>query len=228
MRQAVFHVAVLSLVLSGCWTVRETERPAVTAGKLPAGREARVQLAGFDAVVTSYLPVYGYTTVSGWGDAWYGRRRYGGYRTTTVATTEFIPQVAKTSVYRDRAADALERGGCLLQAAEPRYRVEVRFDGPFDEDGDGWAKFGWMVCTIFTANYDAQSWTAKLKIYDTKTGRLLHERDFAQRYETVVWGPVPIFSPGGSEKTSYGYMQNFCLTSLTDQAVAEALGFLGR
>ena len=228
MKSAIACAVALPLTLAGCWTVRETEFPNVAAVKLPPGRELRVQLAGFDATVTSYLPVYGYATVTGWDSSWYGRRRYGGLRTTTVSTTEFVPQVAKSSAYRDRAADALEKGGCILQAAEPKYRVEVRFEGPFGEDGDGWAKFGWMVCTIFTADYDAQNWTAKLKIHDCQTGKLLHENDFTQRYETVVWGPIPIFSPGGSEKTSGSHMQNFCLTALTDRAVADALDFLGK
>lgn len=218
----------MAVALAGCWTVRETEFPAVAEGKLPPGKEVRVQLAGFDAAVTSYLPVYGYETVSGWGGPWYGRRRYGGYRMETVSTTTFVPQVSKTSAYRNLAADALEKGGCILQAAEPTYRIEVRFEGPFDEDGDGWAKFGWMVCTIFTANYDAQTWTAKLKIHDCKTGKLVYANEFSQRYETVVWGPIPIFSPGCSEKTAASYMQNFCLTALTDRTVADALDYLGK
>lgn len=231
MKRLLVCLAALPLVLSGCWTVRETAIPDVSVGKLPEGREVRVQVAGFDAVVTSYLPVYGYATVSTWDNSWYGwhgRRRYGGFRTETVSTTDFVPQVASTSAYRDRAADALEKGGCILQAAEPKYRVEVRFDGPFGEDGDGWAKFGWMVGTLFTANFEAQTWSAKLKIHDCKSGKLLHEKDFSQRYEVVVWGPIPIFSPGSSEKTSNGYMQHVCLSTLTDLAVADALAYLGQ
>ena len=218
----------MAVTLAGCWTVRETEYPSVAEGKLPTGKEVRVQLVGFDATVTSYLPVYGYTTVADWDGPRYGRHRYGVCRTTTVSTTDYIPQVSPTSAYRDRAVDALEKGGCVLQTAEPTYRIEVRFAGPFERSDDCWAKLGWMVCTIFTANYDAQAWTAKLKIHDGKSGRLLYENDFFQRYETLVWGPIPIFSPGCSEKTSAGYMQNFCLTALTDLAVADALDFLGK
>lgn len=231
MKKTTICLLAMPLLLAGCWTVRETDFPEVASGKLSSGSEIRVQLAGFDATVTSYLPVYGYATVSTWDNSWYGwhgRRHYGGFRTETVSTTDFVPQVARTSAYRDRAADALEKGGCILQAAEPKYRIEVRFDGPFGEDGDGWAKFGWMVCTIFTANYDAQTWTAKLKIHDCTSGKLLYEKDFSQHYEAVVWGPIPIFSPGSSEKTSNGYMQHFCLSALTDRAVADALAYLGR
>ena len=224
----ILPVTAFALVvggLCGCWTVRQTPWPESAAKALQGGRELRVQLAGFDATVTSYLPVHGYTTVSGWSDPWYGgrRRRYGGYYSTTVSTTEFIPHVAKTSAYLNRATDAFEKCGCILQTTNPQYRVEVRFEGPYGEDGDGWAKFGWMLCTIFTADFDAQNWTAKLKIYDAPSGRLVFERSLSQRYEAVVWGPIPIFSPGCSDQTSGGFMQNWCLTALTDQAVAEAM-----
>ena len=216
--------------LCGCWTVRETPSPEHAAKALQKGRELRVQLAGFDATVTSYLPVYGYTTVSGWSDPWYGghRRRWGGYYTTTVSTTEFIPQTAKTSAFLDRATDAFERCGCILQATDPQYRIEVRFEGPYGEDGDVWAKFGWMLCTIFTANFDAQNWTARLKIHDLRTGKLVCARDFSQRYEAVVWGLIPVFSPGCAEQTSEAHMQNWCLTVLTDRAVAETMDYLNR
>ena len=224
----ILPVTAFALVvggLCGCWTVRQTPWPECAARALQDGRELRVQLAGFDATVTSYLPVHGYATVSGWADPWFGgrRRRYGGYYSTTVSTTEFVPHVAKTSAYLNRATDAFEKCGCILQTTNPQYRVEVRFEGPYGEDGDGWAKFGWMLCTIFTADYDAQNWTAKLKIYDAPSGRLVCERDLAQRYEAVVWGPIPIFSPGSSDQTSDGFMQNWCLTALTDRAVAEAM-----
>ena len=214
--------------LCGCWTIRETPRPESAANVLQNGVELRVQLAGFDALVTSYLPVYGYTTVSGWSDPWYGgrRRRWGGYYTSTVSTTDFIPQTAKTSAYLNRATDAFEKCGCILQTTNPQYRVEVRFEGPYGEDGDGWAKCGWMLCTIFTANFDAQNWAAKLKIHDVKTGKLVCERTFSQRYEAVVWGPIPIFSPGGSDRLSDVRMQDWCLTALTDRAVAEAMDYL--
>jgi len=143
-----------------------------------------------------------------------------------VSTTEYLPQTETTAVYRNRATDGLEHAGCILRAKDPQYRVEVRFEGPYDEPGDGWATFGWTVCTLLTADYGAQDWTAKLRIHDLKTGKLVYEKDHVQRYEAVVWGPIPFFSPLGSDCTSSHVMQDWCLTALTDVAVADALTFL--
>ena len=217
---------VLALALSGCWTIRETAHESVSVGSLASGREVRVQLAGFDAVVTSFVPTYGYTTIVDDGPwyGWHGRHRYG-CGVTTVSTTEFVPHAEKTSFYLNRATDTLEKAGCILQTTSPQYRVEVRFEGPYDEPGDGWAAAGWMLCTILTTDYGAQNWAAKLKIHDLNTGRLVHERDFVERDEAVVWGPIPIFSPSFSNRTSEKTMQHLCLTALTDRTVSDALKF---
>lgn len=217
-----------SLLLSGCWTVRETEHPAVPVTALPEGKDLRVQVAGFDATFTSYDTAYSYSTMSGFGGSWYGRRGWyrGGWSTGYASTTSYIPRTEKTSVFRDRAADALERAGCILKTKDPQYQVEVRFEGPYSEDGDGWASFGWMVCTIFTADYNAVNWNAKLRIHDLASGKLVYAKDFVERDEAVVWGPIPIFSPAGSDRNSNAVMKQICLTVLTDKAVAEALSFL--
>ena len=224
-----FAYSVISLCLSGCWTVREAAHPAVEISALPSGKDVRVQLAGFDATVTTCDTAYGYTTVTGFAPGYYdrhGRYRGGGIGTTTYQTTEFIPHTEATSVYRDRATDAFERAGCVLQTKDPRYRVEVRFEGPFIESGDVWAAAGWMICTIFTADYGAADWSAKLKIHDMKTGKMVHEKGFTERDEAVVWGPIPIFSPACSSRNSASVMNDICLTALTDRAVAEAVSFL--
>ena len=225
-----FIYSIISLCLSGCWTFREAEHPAIEVAKLPSGKDVRVQLAGFDAMVTTYDTAYGYGTMTGFGGGpYYGRRgRYygGGFGTTTYQTTEFIPHREATSVYRNRAADALERAGCILQTKDPQYRVEVRFEGPFSESGDGWATAGWIICTIFTADYGAADWSAKLKIHDMKTGKMIYEKDFTERDEAVVWGPIPIFSPASASRNSAGTMKDICLTALTDRTIAEAVSFL--
>ena len=226
----LFGCSAMSL-LCGCLTVRETERPEIRMPAVPQERNVKVQVAGFDAKVTTYVPAYGYATITDFGGpAYYGRRGrcYGGLRTTTVQTTEFIPQVEATAAFRNRATDALERCGCLVQTADPQYRVEVRFDGPFAEDGDGWATAGWMLCTLFTADYNAQTWRAKLKVHDLHTGRLLLERDYSQHYEVVVWGPIPIFSPGCAAENSANRISSWCLEALTDRAVADVLDFLNQ
>ena len=223
-----FAYPIISLCLAGCWTVRETAHPAIEVVKFPEGKDVRVQVAGFDATVTTYETAYGYGSVTTFGDSYYGRhgRYYGGVGTTTYQTTEFIPHTESTSVYRDRATDAFERAGCILQTKDPQYRVEVRFEGPFSESGDGWASAGWMICTIFTADYGAVNWSAKLKIHDMKTGKMVHEKNFIERDEAVVWGPIPIFSPACSSRNSASVMKDICLIALTDRTVAEAVSVL--
>ena len=229
MKHPYFFVFTFSflLFLSGCWTVKETEHPSVVVTALPAGKEIRAQVAGFDATYISYDTAYSYSTVSGWSGPWYGRRGWhGGYGTSVSTTTTYVPRAERTSVYRDRATDVLEQAGFLLKTSDPQYRIDVTFAGPFSEDGDGWAKFGWMVCTLFTADYDGATWQAKLRVHDLKSGKLIYAKDLVERDEAVVWGPIPLFSPSGSDRTSDATMKHLCLASLTDKAVAEAVAFL--
>ena len=224
----LFGCLIALLVLSGCWTVRETPPPETAIGRLPDGKELKVKVEGFEATVTTYETAYGYGTVSGYGASVYNCRGYsrGGYGTATYSTTEYIPHTESTHIYRNRATDALERAGCIVQAKDPQYRIEVRFDGPFTESGDGWATAGWLVCTIFTADFGAQDWTAKLKIHDLSSGKLIHEKDLMVRDEAVVWGAIPVFSPASASRTSSSVMKDNCLNALTDLAVAEAVTFL--
>ena len=221
--------AFMALGLAGCISFNETEYPAVSAPSLPKDREIRVQVAGFDAMFTSYTPVYGYSTVVG-GDYWYGHhgRYYGGPYMTTVATETYIPQAAPTTMFRDRATETLEKCGFVLQAPNPAYRIEVTFSGPFISDGDYAKVLAWNILTILTADYGTQTWTAKLKLYGVATGKLLLSRDYSQKYEVTVWGPIPIFSPGAASKTKYNAIQSWCLTALTDLSVADAVDFLSK
>lgn len=223
-----FAYSIITLCLAGCWTVRETDHPAVEVARLPEGMDVKVQVAGFDMTVTTYETAYGYGTATTFGDAYYDRygRRYGGYGTTTYQTTEFIPHTEATPVYRDRATDALERAGCIVQTKDPQYRVEVRFEGPFNGSGDYWAAAGYLIFTVLTADFWGQDWSAKLKIHDMKTGKMIHEKDFTERDEAVVWGPIPFFSPACASRTSPRVLKENCLISLTDRAVAEAVAFL--
>ena len=224
----LFDCLIVLLVLAGCWTVRETPPPGVAVVKVPEGKDLTVQVAGFDATVTTFETAYGYTTVSGYAPYYDYRGRYRGsaYGTTTYSTTEYIPHTESTPVYRNRATDALERAGCIVQAKDPRSRIEVRFVGPFVESGDCWAEAGWLICTIFTADFGAQNWAAKLKVHDLSSGKLIYEKDLTVRDEAVVWGPIPIFSPASASRTSSNVMMDNCLNVLTDLAVAEAVSFL--
>ena len=214
------------LLLSGCWTVRETDHAVPPIGSLPSGREPKVQVSGFEATVMTYDTAYTYGTgnVGGWYD--YRGCYRGGFDMGMYSSTTYIPRVEETKAYLDRATDLLEHAGCIVKAKDPQYGIEVRFDGPFSEPGDTWAEAGWLVCTILTADFQAQNWAAKLRIHDLGTGKLLHEKDIVERDEAVVWGPIPLISPSTSPRTSSGTMKEKCLSALTDKAVAEAIAFL--
>ena len=222
-------VVVGLMALTGCLTFNETEIPQIAISALPADRAVRLQVAGYDALITTYVPVYGYSTVVA-GDAWYGPHwgYYGRPYATTVATETLVPQASTTAVFRDRATETLEKCGYLLKTNDPQYRLEVTFGGPYVSDGDSWKAVAWNVLTILTADYGTQTWVAKLKIYDVKTGKLLFLRDYEQRYQVNVWGPIPIFSPGACDKTKYSAMQSWCLTTLTDQTLRDTTDFLSK
>ena len=221
-----FAYSIISLCLAGCWTVRETDHAVPPISSLPAGKETKVRVSGFESTVMTYDMAYTYGTgnVGGWYD--YRGCYRSGFGSGMYSSTTYIPRVEETKVYQDRATDLLEHAGCIVKAKDPQYGIEVRFDGPFFESGDAWAEVGWLVCTILTADFQAQSWTAKLRIHDLGTGKLLHEKDIVERDEAVVWGPIPLISPSTSPRTSPGTMKEKCLSALTDKAVAEAIAFL--
>lgn len=215
--------AFAAMLLAGCFTVGETEYPQLVQTSLPKGRDLPVQLAGFEASITSYIPVYGYETVLAPAP---GPRHRRHLYATTIATETYIPQVNNTTAFLDRAADTLEKCGFTLQTTCPQYRVEVKFSGPFISGAENAASLAWTLFTLFTTDYGVQTWTARMKIYDNATGKVCLFRDYTQKYEAYVWGPLPIFSPAGSDKCSYNVMQSWCLTALTDRAMADATAFL--
>ena len=218
MRRILLSAALAAC--AGCFTVHETEYPVMqmsSAGE----REIGVSIAGFEANVTTYVPVYGYETYHH-----YGYRRGGYWGTSTVSTATYLPQTRATAAFLDRATEILETHGFNLRTEKPTYRVEVRFDGPFESDVDDAVSVAWTLLSAFTADYGVQTWMAKLKIYDMATGRLLMHRDYSERYQTVVWGPIPVLSPACSDRTSNNAMQSWCLTALTDRSMADATAFL--
>ena len=93
-------------------------------------------------------------------------------------------------------------------------------------DGERAAEAAWTIFSLLTADYGVHTWTAKLKVYDVDTGKLLMHCDYSERYSALVWGPIPLFSPAGSDKTSANSMQSWCLMALTDRAMADATAFL--
>lgn len=223
----LLSAACSAVLLAGCFTVHHSEYPEVQMSRLPEGKRMSVQLTGFEAALTTYVPVYGYETVyRHHGYYHHGHYRGGYYSPETYTTTTYLPQVNPTTAFVERAQEALEGSGYLVNATGATYRVEVKFAGPVVTDGDRTAEVLWLLLSGLSADYGAQTWTAKLKIYDTASGALVMHSDYTQKYSAAVWGPLPILSPAGSDRTEYNTMQCWALTALTDRTMADASAFL--
>ena len=99
-------VIASALLLAGCFTIRQTEMPVSQMTRAPEGRDVKVALSGFAAVLTEYIPVYGYETVYV-DHGWRGRRGrrggwYGGHFETATSET-LIPQTRANGTFRQRA-----------------------------------------------------------------------------------------------------------------------------
>jgi len=221
--------------LSGCFTVRQTEMPQVTMSRLAEGRDVKVAVSGFAAFLTEYIPIYGHETVYVDDGPYYVRRGrkgrpggwyYGGGHLATATTETLVPQTRANDAFLRRAQTALEENGFLVRAVPAAYTVDVTFDGPFVSNSEVAAEWAWMLCSILTTEYSVQTWTAKLKIYDSASGRVLYHEDFRQTYEDLVFSPLFFIGLAGYGENTYNYMQNWCLAALTDRAIASATAFL--
>ena len=215
------------MALAGCWTFEQCEYPKTALTSAAEGSDVSVRLSGFEATVTTYDSAYSYTTVS---EPYPYRDRHGRYHhawgTSTYRTETLIPHTSPTRVFLDRATESMEKAGFVTRSPNPRFGVEVKFDGPFSEDGDNASMVCWTLFTLFTAERGIQNWGARLKIYDLATGKLLMEHSYAERYQATVWGPVPFTAIMGTDATSPGKMKGWCLSALTDRAIADATAFL--
>ena len=211
-----------ALALAGCWTFNESEFPAVQMSRPPAGTS--VAILGFEASLTEYVSVSGYGTVYVPGH--YGHHHYHPGYYETVPTSMTVAQARATDMFQRRAKDAFEESGFVVTAPTPKWTVEVDFGAPSRTDGDATREAAWMLLTAFLCDYDTLSCTAKLKIRNNATGELVFSRDYAERYETNVFGLIPIFGIASCDKTKASYMQSWCYTALTDRAVADATAFL--
>ncbi|MBR1589376.1 MAG: hypothetical protein IJ658_13770 [Kiritimatiellae bacterium] len=222
-----------ALILAGCFTIRQTEMPASQMTRAPEGRDIKVALSGFAATLTELVPVYGYETVyveRGWhGRRGPGPRRgwHGGHFEAAPAEA-YLPQTRANETFRLRAQATLEENGFLLRATPADYAVDVTFAGPFVSSSEIAAEWAWMLCSVLTTEYSVQTWTAKLKIYDNKTGHVLFHEDYSQKYEDLAFSPLFFVGLSGYAENTFCYMQNWCLTALTDRAMAAATSFLAR
>jgi hypothetical protein len=116
----------------------------------------------------------------------------------------------------------------LTRAPQPKFTAEVRFEGPFATNGENAEMLCWSLFSLFTADRGIQTWNAHLRIHDNVTGRLLFERRYTQTYHATAWGLIPFFSPAAAGTTDSWTMKSWCLSALTDIAVADATGFLSK
>ena len=217
------------LLTAGCFTLKQSEMPTVKMTSLAEGKEVKVAVTGFAATVSAYIPVYGHQTMYvDHGPGGYASRHrmwHGGYY-ETMTTETLVPQVSATDAYLRRAQMLMEDAGFLLRAPKADYTVEVNFEGPFVTDGERGVEFAWMFLSVLSAEYTTQTWQAKLRIYDTQTGKTLFRKDYSQKYEDCVWSPIFFIGLAGYTQNTPNYIQNWCLSVLTDQTIADATAFL--
>lgn len=217
----------LALGACGCWTFGTSEFPklAVSAAKGDAGK-LTLAVNGFETVFTEYEAIHGYSTV--YVPGYFGYRHYRPGYYAVESTMTIIPQLRSSDMFLKRAREELEDAGFSLAtaAAVPDVTVEVTFGHNAPANGDAWAKAGWMVLTVFFCDYDADEWTAKLRVRDNKTGKVVFKHEYVQRYETKAFGLVPIFSIAACDETETAYEQSWCLAALTDRAIVDVTAFL--
>ena len=137
-----------------------------------------------------------------------------------------MPETGITPAYAEKAQDAFESAGFVLGQTNAQYIVDVKFSGPIITDGNRMAEAATVLLSLLTADYTCETWTARLKITEVATGKVLLLKNYAQEYYATVWGPIPIFSPFSAEAAESSYAKSWSLSALTERAVADATAFL--
>ena len=215
-----------SFLLAGCWSFNMSEYPKTQIVSLPEGSDITLAVNGFSASLTEYAAYHEFRTV--YVPGYCGRRHYYPGYYETIPSVAYVPQVRQTDQYLRRAKDEFERAGFSVGATTPDWTVDVAFMGPIVTDSDALKQLGWEISTAFFCDYAAASWTAQLRVRDNKTGRLVYHNDYVQRYETNVFGLIPLFSISHAQETSLSYMQSWCLSALTDRIVADVASYFAR
>ena len=226
---AAAAAAVFAFALAGCWTVHHSPYPDVEMTSVRDAGGMRVAVAGFEATVTSYVPVRTYSTAWGGGGGYYrrGRHYHDGYYPTTVTSTTYIPQTSETTVFAEQATEILETSGFIVSPSNAEYVVEAHFaQSPIVTNGDRTKEVLCVVLSLLTADYTARTWGAKLSIRETATGKLVFHKEYSLRGSAAVWGPIPILSPAAADETSPEELRGWCFAALTDMAMADATAFL--
>jgi len=218
-------IVAATLVLAGCFTVSETPFPTVTfSADRSAATNITVAVRGFETTITQYTVVDGYETIYYHGGC--GPRRCYGGGFATAHTTTVVPNTRPSDAFLEQAKDRLEGLGFNIMAQTPDYVVEARFSGPTSTAGDTAASVAWIVLSLLTCDHGAATWTARLKIHDNRSGRLVFSRDYSQKYEVTGFSPIPLLGISSYDRTTTNYMQCWCLGALTEQMMADTAEFL--
>lgn len=212
-----------SILLSGCWTVSETEYPDIEVTRLPAGKTASVSFSGFAVDLQKYVPVEGHEQMK--TNA--ADRVDGPCAKASSATNVFyVTRNTASSKLMDRAAIGLERKGFEIKAMKPQYVIDMKFEGPFDRDYDALKWFGFSLCTIFTADKNVETWTGRMRVFDYAAKKQLFVKHYTNECAITVWGPIPIASPACHPRITCTACSSQALSAMTDEAMADASKFI--
>lgn len=218
--------SALAAVLSGCWTVSETEFPAVSTTPAPAGKSVIVKFANFRTGLYNYKAVEGHETMQGTADLDTVKKEF--QQAYVDSSMSWMLQSSASGALVSRAMTELTRQGYIVDPKRAKYQIEVAYKGPVLPEHDVLRQFGYYLCTLFTAENTKVTWTASLSVRDVKTDEELFAKDYTQEYEVMTWGPLPFFSPCFSLKTSVTHASSWALTALTDVAISEASDFIAK
>ena len=219
----LLFVGSVSILLSGCWTVSETEYPDVEVARLPAGKTMSVSFSGFEAELQKYVPVEGHEEMKT-----NAKDRVDGPCVKDNSATNVF-YVTRNTVSRkliDRASVGMERKGFDIKTMNPDYVIEMKYEGPFDRDYDAFKWLGLSICTIFTADKNMETWTGHMRVFDRASKKMVFEKGYTNEYSVAVWGPIPIASPACHPKITCTACSSAALTAMTDEAIADASKFL--
>ena len=224
MKSSFAVIGLLSLVVSGCWTVSETAFPQVEVAQAPAGKPITVRLSNYRTGVYDYVPVEGHEAMSnacaqaGVEEA---KRQQASYVDTTMG---WGLQNSASGRLVSRSIAELERKGYKIDRENADYIIELKFEN--EPDDHALRQVGYMLCTLCTAEKNEVDWKAHLAVYDSDYEKVLFSKDYVQNYQVTIWGPIPVASPACSKKITVRAGNSWALTALSDQALADATAFI--
>ena len=212
--------------LSGCWTISETEYPTVSVAPTPAGKSITVKLANFRTGVYDYKMVEGHETMEGQANAEDVKKDF--QQAYVDSSMSWMLQSSASGALVSRTMTELRRQGYVIDPKNAKYLIEVAFSGPVLPEYDVLRQWGYYLCTLFTAENTKVTWSAELHVRNAATDESLFNKSYTQEYEIMTWGPLPLFSPCFSLKTSVTHANCWALTALTDSAIADASAFIAK